>query len=54
MLQQPIDEKEELQALLMKYLIEAKREEIHQNHLCSIKQFERGALKFTDKDKSVF
>ena len=43
-----IDEKEELQALLMKYLVEARREEFHQNYLYSQKQLERGALKFSD------
>lgn len=43
-----VDEKEELQVLLLKYLVEAKREEIHQNYLYSKKQLERGALKFSD------
>ncbi len=43
-----IDEKEELQSLLMKYLVEAKREEIHQNYLYSQKQLQRNALKFSD------
>ncbi|MDI6766134.1 MAG: hypothetical protein QME52_04850 [Bacteroidota bacterium] len=43
-----MDEKVELQALLMKYLVEAKREEIHQNYLFSKKQLRRGTLKFSD------
>lgn len=43
-----IDEKEELQSLLMKYLVEARREEIHQNYLYSQKQLQRGRLKFSD------
>ncbi|MDI6804619.1 MAG: hypothetical protein QME58_12375 [Bacteroidota bacterium] len=44
-----LDEKEELQALLMKYVLEARREEIHQKYLYSKKQLQHGILKFSDK-----
>lgn len=42
------EEKEELHTLLEKYLIEARREEIHQNYRDSKKRAQRGKLKFSD------
>jgi hypothetical protein len=37
-----------LQVLLTKYLVEARREEIHQNYLDSRQRAQRGELKFSD------
>jgi hypothetical protein len=42
------EEKEKLQILLAKYLVEARREEICQNYLDSKKRAERGELKFSN------
>jgi len=42
------EEKEELQRLLAKYLVEARREEIYQNYLDSKKRAQHGELKFSN------
>ena len=42
-----IQEKQELQVLLEKYLIEERREEIYQSHIHSLNELEDGEAKFS-------
>jgi hypothetical protein len=42
-----LDEKEELNFLLEKYLIEARREEIKRNYKRSLKRLKAGKIEFT-------
>jgi len=42
------EEKAELHSLLEKYLVEARRDEIHENYLGSKKRLQRGELKFSE------
>lgn len=42
------EEKEDLYALLEKYLVEARREEIYQNYQDSKERVHRGELRFSD------
>jgi hypothetical protein len=46
------EEKQELQDLLGKYLVEERRREIHGNHLASIAELNEGKLTFSS-DKST-
>ena len=48
-----LEEKEELLILLEKYLVEARRDEIHSNYLLSRKEEEQGRLR-TPKDENEF
>jgi hypothetical protein len=47
------EEKEELRALLEKYLVEARREEIYQNYLDSKKRVQRGELEFSSDTEQL-
>jgi len=42
-----LEEKEEIKFLIERYLIEERREEIYQNYKESLKELEKGEIKFT-------
>ncbi len=46
-------EKQELQELIEKYLIEERREEIYQNHIQSLIEMNKKSLKFSNKTATL-